>query len=177
MAEETFEAMLTGGHPNSLGRTIEVVDFVLADQDRLRELINGYRSTDAVVRLRTSSALKRIDAEHHSWLLPFMDELIDDVGKLDQASTQWTLAQLFLRFTSELSAEQRKRSEALMKQNLAKSEDWIVLIATLETLAQWAEADTKLRTWLKPHVTRLANDPRKSVAGRAAKKQKLLYPG
>ena len=39
MAEETFAAMLTGGHPNSLGRTVEVVDRVLADQRRLRELI------------------------------------------------------------------------------------------------------------------------------------------
>lgn len=28
---ERFEAMLTGGHPNSLRRTIELVDTVLAD--------------------------------------------------------------------------------------------------------------------------------------------------
>jgi Trp operon repressor len=175
VAEETFEAMLTGGHQNSLGRTVEVVDRVLADQLRLRELIDCYQSTDEVVRLRTSSALKRVDDEHHTWLLPFIDELIDDVGKLDQASAQWTLAQLFFRFTSELSAEQRQRSEVLMKRNLAKSDDWIVLISTLETLAQWAVSDPKLRKWLEPHVSRLAKDSRKSVAGRATKKQNLLY--
>ncbi len=29
MADEIFSAMLTGGHPNSLGRTVEVVDIVL----------------------------------------------------------------------------------------------------------------------------------------------------
>jgi hypothetical protein len=175
MTEETFEAMLTGGHPNSLGRTVEVVNLVLADQGRLRELIDCYQSTDAVARLRTSSALKRVDDEQHTWILPFMDELIDDVGNLDQASAQWTLAQLFLRFTSELSAEQRQRSEVLMKRNLAKSDDWIVLISTLETLAQWAVPDHKLRKWLEPHVSRLAKDSRKSVARRAIKKQKLLY--
>ncbi len=47
MAEE-FEAMLTGGHPNSLGRTLEVVDAVLADRSRLTELVACYFSDDGL---------------------------------------------------------------------------------------------------------------------------------
>lgn len=35
---DSFESMLSGGHPNSLGRTVEVVDMVLADRERLGEL-------------------------------------------------------------------------------------------------------------------------------------------
>jgi|GEM_PF-4906833 len=42
MPNETFETMLTGGHHNSLGRTEEVVDLVLADETRLEELYNCY---------------------------------------------------------------------------------------------------------------------------------------
>jgi hypothetical protein len=38
MTSESFEEMLTGGHPNSLGRTIEVVDIVLSNPARLSDL-------------------------------------------------------------------------------------------------------------------------------------------
>ena len=57
---ESFEQMLTGGHPNSLGRTIEVVEIVLADRERLEELYRCYFSNDEVVRLRTSNGMKRV---------------------------------------------------------------------------------------------------------------------
>lgn len=172
---ERLETMLTGGHPNSLGRTIEVVALVLKDQKRLRELLECYKSADEVVRLRVSNAMKRIEAEKHGWLMPHLDELIDDVGKLDQASAQWTLAQLLDRYAGDLTADQRKRALALMKRNLERHNDWIVLNHTLETLSQWAMKDGALRAWLKPHVERLAREPRKSIAGRARKKLKLLY--
>lgn len=59
MAED-FEAVLTGGHPNSLGRTVEVVDVVLADRAKLAQLYACYFSEDEVVRLRFSSAMKRV---------------------------------------------------------------------------------------------------------------------
>ena len=69
MATTNFAAMLTGGHPNSLGRTIEVVDAVLADRSKLEELYSCYFSADEVVRLRTSNAMKRIAREQPDWLL------------------------------------------------------------------------------------------------------------
>ena len=167
--------MLAGGHPNSLGRTVEVVDSVLDDQGRLRELLDCYRSADAVVRLRVSNALKRIQSAQHVWLVPYLDELIDDVGQLDQPSAQWTLAQLFDRYRNELTAHQRGRALALMQRNLTTYDDWIVLNHTIETLSNWALDEPRLRQWLRPHLERLATEPRKSVAGRATKKLRLLY--
>jgi hypothetical protein len=47
MSRKSFEAMLTGGHPNSLGRTVEVVELVLADRALLGELYACYRSEHA----------------------------------------------------------------------------------------------------------------------------------
>ena len=67
---ERFEDMLTGGHPNSLGRTIEVVDAVLAAPERFEELFNCYQSADEVVRLRVSNAMKRVEAEQHELVGP-----------------------------------------------------------------------------------------------------------
>ena len=171
---ETFEAMLTGGHPNSLGRTLEVVDQVLARPDRFGELFDCYRSEDAVVRLRTSSAMKRVEAERHDLLVPYIDRFIQEIGELDQASAQWTLAQLFDRLSSDMNQSQRKAALTIMKRNLASHDDWIVLNTTMETLTDWAGEDQALKNWLRPHLERLASDRRKSVASRAARKLDAL---
>jgi len=87
VAEEAFESMLTGGHPNSLGRTLEVVDSVLADKTRLEELFRCYFSGDEIVRLRTSSAIKRVTIERPEWLEPYLDRLLKEITQIDQAST------------------------------------------------------------------------------------------
>ncbi len=171
---ECFEEMLAGGHPNSLGKTVEVVEIVLASPDRFDELFSCYESSDEVVRLRTSNAMKRVEAVRHDLLVPYVDRFIEEVAELDQDSAQWTLAQLFLKLEDDLSAAQRQRAMTVMKRNLEDRDDWIVLNATIETLARWASKDAKLVSWLRPHLERLAKDKRKSVAGRASKKLKAL---
>ena len=159
---ERFEDMLTGGHPNSLGRTPEVAAAVLARPARLAELFGCYAAADPVVRLRTSNALKRVEAARPDLLVPCIDRLIDEVGALDQASAQWTLAPA--------------RALGLLQRNLAAHDDWIVLNATMETLSRWAADDPGLRRWLLPHLERLSTDRRKSVAARARRHRRRLDP-
>lgn len=169
-----LEQMLTGGHPNSLGRTVEVVNQVLADPSRFAELFACYHSSDAVVRLRTSSAMKRVEAERHDLLVPYIDRFIEEIGQLDQASAQWTLAQLFDRLSEDMTECQRTAALNIMKRNLAGHDDWIVLNTTIEILSGWAVDDRNLREWIAPHLKRLSSDSRKSVASRAAKKLRAL---
>lgn len=172
---EPFEDMLTGGHPNSLGRTVEVVDQVLAAPERMEELFDCYGSDDPVVRLRVSSSMKRVEVANHALVVAYIDRFIDEIGALDQASAQWTLAHLFDRLSKDMSAEQHAGALRIMKRNLAENEDWIVLNTTLDTLSKWAKTDPELKRWMHPHTKRLAADTRKSVANRAAKTLKLLY--
>jgi hypothetical protein len=175
MTSESFEEMLAGGHPNSLGRTIEVVDIVLADSTRLSDLYNCYFSTDEIVRLRTSNAIKRISLEHPEWLIPYIDKLISEISNINQPSAQWTLANLFQTLAIFMSESQRNNSKRILQKNLETHTDWIVLNNTMDTLSKWAEKDLTLKEWLLPHLERLAHDPRKSVAGRAKKiKAKLM---
>jgi hypothetical protein len=172
---ESFETMLTGGHPNSLGRTVEVVEMVFKDSSRLAELYNCYFSKDEVVRLRTSNALKRICAEHPEWLVPYIDKLLSEVAAINQASAQWTLAQLFNSLTAYMNASQKQKATKVLKRNLEHHDDWIVQSQTMQTLADWAKTDETLKDWLEPHLDKLANDERKSIAGRAKKLRKALY--
>lgn len=166
---QSFEQMLTGGHPNSLGRTLEVVDAVLADRSRQADLFQCYFSEDEVVRLRVSSAMKRVTIAHPDWTMDFMDGLQGEIAAIDQASTQWTLALLF-DMTKDLQSDaQRRRSVDIMKDNLAHHDDWIVLNNTMQVLFDWSTDDPALKEWLWPHLERLAGETRKSVARRATK--------
>lgn len=174
---EPFAAMLTGGHPNSLGRTVEVVEQVMRYPERFEELFQCYFSADEVVRLRTSSAIKRIWREQPQKVVPYVDRFLSEVSTIDQPSTQWTFAQLFAELDAHITSNQRTRAITILQHNLTQTSDWIVLINTLDTLAAWARTDEGLRTWLLPQLNRFANDPRKSVAGRAKRHQKALLTG
>lgn len=170
----TFEERLTGGHSNSLGNTVEVVEEVLAENELFNELFNCYFSNDEIVRLRTSNAMKRICKVNKPLLIPYIDRFLSEISKIDQASTQWTLSQLFEMLEKEMSARQIKQAKEIMKNNLANHHDWIVLNQTMNTLTKWSKKDEKLKEWIIPHLERLTSDTRKSVSGRAQKMLKAL---
>ncbi|MEL6674648.1 MAG: hypothetical protein AAFR61_20725 [Bacteroidota bacterium] len=166
---DSIETRLTGGHPNSLGNTIEVVEDVLAQPALFDELFHGYFSEDEVVRLRVSNAMKRICKANRSLLLPYIDRFQTDIAAIDQASTQWTLASLFSMLDKDMSPAQLQKAREIVQHNLATHDDWIVLNTSMETLATWAKKDEALKAWLMPHLTRLSQDSRKSVKGKATK--------
>ena len=166
--------MLAGGHPNSLGRTQEVVDLVLADQARLIELLTAITSDDEVVRLRVGDALEKVCREQPAWFLPHVDQILDDLGKINQPSVQWHVAQMAQHLYDNLSKNQAHRAVTLLQRNLSASSDWIVLNVTMDVLSAWAEQDRQLADWLKPQLERLRDDARKSVAKRAAKRLAAL---
>ncbi len=170
-SHKPIETRLTGGHPNSLGNTVEVVDDVLANPEMLEELFNCYFSDDEVVRLRTSNGLKRICKVKPSWLIPYVDRLLEEISEIDQASTQWTLADLFGMLTNDMTDAQMAKAMTILKRNLTSHDDWIVLNQTMATLGKWAVGNDSLKRWMIPHLRSHALDKRKSVSKRA---QKLL---
>lgn len=166
---ESFEQILTGGHPNSLGRTLEVVELILKDKTLVTELIDTYSSSDEVVRLRVSNALKRICKEHPDWIYPYTDILLSKIAKINQASTQWTLATIFRLLSHFLTAEQKELATDHLKHNLDTHKDWIVINTTMETLFTWSKDNTLLAEWLIPRLQKFQKDTHKSISGRATK--------
>jgi len=169
-----IEQQLKGGHPNSLGNTVAVVEKVLSDNSLFDLLFNCYFSSDEVVRLRTSNAMKRIAKENKSLLTPYIDRFLTEIASIQQASTQWTLAQLFDMLEKEMSQEQKEQARVILANNLEHHTDWIVLNQTMATLGKWAKKDLKLKAWIIPHLERLSLDERKSVSNRARKMLLLL---
>ncbi len=170
----TIEQQLSGGHPNSLGNTIQVVENILSDPSEFPELYECYFSDDEVVRLRVSNAMKRICKARKELLIPYIDRFQNEISQIDQASTQWTLAQLYKMIKNDLSKEQLSKAKKLLYYNLKNHNDWIVLNMTMDTLAHWALKDEVLKEFMKPQLLRLELDSRKSVASKAAKMLALL---
>ena len=168
MPVSRFESPLTGGHPNSLGNTLSVVDEVLADRALLAELVACYRSDDAVVRLRVSSAVKRVAQQWPEWVAAHLDDLLGWVAQIDQASTKWTLSILFVLLDDYMTPSQRDAAIALMQANL-HYDDWIVQNTTADSLAHFARQRPELAAWLVPELRVLTSSRHKSVRGRAAK--------
>jgi hypothetical protein len=169
MAINNYETMLTGGHPNSLGNTIQVVDSVLEDKSRLKDLYDCYKSDDEVVRLRVSNAMKRVCRVKPEWVAEYLDGLTTDISKINQASTKWTLATLFMLLDRFMNDVQRSRAIEVMKHNLRTDEDWIVQNTTIESLAHFATQDDKLKVWLIPQLEKMTSNKHKSVARRSEK--------
>ena len=164
-----FQSLLTGGHPNSLGNTVQVVEIVLSDPQRLSELFECYSSDDEVVRLRTSSALKRITKARIDLVIPHIDLLLNDISRINQPSTHWTMAELFHLLKSHMSQNQFEQAKEITKNYLTQSNDWIVLNRSIESLSLWTKEDAELKEWLIPKLESLTKDQRKSVANRATK--------
>ena len=161
--------MLAGGHHNSLGRTVEVVDEVLADLSRLDDLFDCYKSSDEVVRLRTSSALKRIFRARPDLLNDALPRIFKDMGGLNQPSAKWTFAQVAFDHSKLLGADATARAKEIIVKNLLEEHDWIVLIMSMKTCGLWVKTDKVLADHIMKRVLKLETDPRKSVA-KAAKK-------
>ncbi len=166
---QNFEERLTGGHPNSLGNTIEVVEEILAEHTYFDELFHCYFSEDEIVRLRVSNAMKRICKVKKELLIPYLDRFLNEISQINQPSTKWTLASLFAMLDKDFTPLQFTQAKAIVKTNLVEEPDWIVLNNSMETLAKWAKSDQELQTWLEPQLKRLQEDPRNSVSKRAKK--------
>ena len=162
-----IEQTLSGGDPRSLHGVEQVIAAALADPGALEALFECLFCADAVVRMRAGDALEKIARIQPELLAPFTRRLLSDVADVDQPSIQWHLAQILTEI--ELTAQQRQRAIAILKRNLERYEDWIVLNLTLHALAHFARDDPELHRELVPILRSHQADTRKSVAKRATK--------
>lgn len=170
---EPFVEMLRGA-TNSLGRTEEVTALVIDDPSRAQEVYDCFFQDDEWARLRAASTSKRLWRHDSEMFAPFIQGWIDDVSAIDQPSAQWTFAQMCEECDAALTDAQRDRAIEIVKGYLAEGDDWIVLNSSMSTLAAWAMSRPELAAEVAPHLERLSNDGRKSVAKRAVKAMEQL---
>src|SRR5450631_2045394 len=154
---------LSGGDPRTLHNVEEVVKTVLADPDRLGELVLA--SDDQIVRLRAGDALEKVCRTRPGLMQPHVWLLLGEMATIHQPSVQWHVAQMLGHV--RLTATQRRQAAGLMDENLDQSTDWIVLNCCLETLAALARADPAIVDDLRGQLRRQVDSGYKSLASRA----------
>jgi hypothetical protein len=133
---ESFEAMLSTGKPNSLGRVNEVLDIVLSDRERLEELYKVIFCDSAWTRMRAVDAFEKIGREHPDWLIPYIDRIQSELATSSQPSIQWHMAQLYKQI--DLNDIQIQKAILWLEKLLSTTDvDWIVSANAMETLAHF----------------------------------------
>lgn len=156
---------LSGGNPRTLHNVESVVALVLAEPDRLDELIRCVLdSDDEIVRMRASDALEKVCRERPSLLQPHA-ALLGAMSQIDQPSVQWHVAQMLGHI--HITARQRVRAAVILRRNLDESSDWIVLNWSLQTLAELARTDTDLIEPLREYLRDFEHSSYKSLVKRA----------
>jgi hypothetical protein len=164
---EAVQQALSGGDRRSLGRTEEVVGWVLADGSRLGELFACLFVDDEIVRMRASDALEKVCRQQPHWFVPYTERLLREVAAIDQPSVQWHLAQMLGEIP--LNAADTASAISLLRRTLDRYQDWIVINLSLETLAKFARDNHLLREDFLAILQRHAHSRHKSVVARVGK--------
>lgn len=165
---------LSGGDLRTLKGVDETIALVAADSGLLPELFDCIFDPDDVVRMRAADAAEKLCRERPERFAPFVERLLTDVAKVDQASVQWHLAQMLGEV--ELDAGQRRQAVAVLVAQLDGSDDWIVVNLTLETLARFTQAGEMDSASFAALLDRYAEDRRKAVRARVRKLRALVSP-
>ena len=170
----SFEQSLKGGHPNSLGNTLEVVDAVLGNTDKLEDLFLCYQSDDETVRLRTSNDFKRIFRAKPELFNEWKKRFIKEIAEIDQPSAKWTTIQILDELFDQLDEKEKTQSVEICMRYLRIEKDWIVINQSLNFMRNHLERfDFK-----DPEMMKLLNyfvdDKRKSISKNAEKLIKIL---
>lgn len=128
--------LAVGGKSNSLGRANEVIEVVLNDQPRLKELYECVFDEDAWVRMRAVDSLEKVCRIHPEWILPYIDGFNEELATSRQPSIQWHLAQMYREVV--LTDVQKQFVIKWLKQLLSSNQiDWIVAANAMDTIAQF----------------------------------------
>jgi hypothetical protein len=139
---------------------------VLADPSLFPLVFAGISDRDPLVRMRCSDAVEKITVQHPEYLVPYRERLIQLAGEAEQQEVRWHMAQLLSRI--DLSGSERLRVLKIMAVYL-KDTSKIVKTFAMQTLADIAEKDSRLRPEIVEELKRLTRDGSPAMKSRGRK--------
>jgi len=168
MQEPFADILKVGGKSNSLGRSQEVIESVLADHDRLDELYACLFMPDGWARMRAADAIEKVCRVNPAWIEQYTDRILTDLSTSRQPSIQWHLAQIYRQIDLTL---QQRQSVILWLENLLSTVDvdWIVSANVMDTLLYFVRSNLYKKQNLERLIAVQQNHASKSVRKRCAK--------
>lgn len=159
-------SQLQGGDRRSIRGVPQVVRQVLADPSLFPVVFAGMDDSDPLMRMRCSDAVEKITAQHPEFLLPYRKRLIQLAAAAEQQEVRWHMAQLLSRIT--LTVSERRRVLGIMAVYL-KDASSIVKTFAMQTMADIAAQDTRLRAPIVEKLKRLTRDGTPAMKSRGRK--------
>jgi hypothetical protein len=142
-ADQSLRAMLSGGDRRSIGRANEVVDLVLAQPERIGELVELLWDSNEVVRMRAADALEKISRERIDMLQAYKGELLGLMAETSQQELRWHLAAIIPRLA--LTADDSRRAAKILERYL-EDRSSIVKAFAMQGLWDLSARDAKRRS-------------------------------
>jgi hypothetical protein len=134
---------LKGGDFRSIGKANELVKSVIENPKLLPLLFKGMNSADPLIRMRAADAAEKVSKEHPQYLQPFKSQLINKLTKIPQQEVRWHAAQMFSYLT--LTPRERTKVARILFYWLKNEKSNIVRVMSLQTLADFAKQDIKIK--------------------------------
>jgi hypothetical protein len=170
--QEVF-TVLSEGNPNSLGRLLEVLEWIKANEFTIEGLFDLYEKEDRYVSMRISNILKRLWREDSIIILTHIDRMINQAKSLKNPTFRWTLAQIYDELFLELSAKQKDQLINEIQKNLELGDDWIMLSQSMKALQKAIKQKAFLNISIQT-LSRLKDHQSKVVKSQAIKLISLL---
>jgi hypothetical protein len=88
---------LTGGDRRSIGKANLVVREVIADPQRVTEIIHGMSNDDRLVRMRCGDVAEKLSRRSPEWIGPHANTLLVLASNATEKEMRWHLAQILPR--------------------------------------------------------------------------------
>ena len=163
---------LTGGTRTSVGSADEVIQKLLKNSAGLPAIYDLFLDEDPVVAMRASYVAMKIAEQKPDSVEPFAKQLLKNLDLYIQQEVRWHVPQLLAHLKLSL-AQKRKAYEVLMEWS-ETDKSKIVGYYSLQTAANFAEADDKLLRDFIPRLKKLNKTGAKSIQNRCKKIAKQL---
>ena len=143
---------LSGGDRRSIGRSQDVVDFVLNNAHRVGQVIAGLSHDDPIVRMRCADVAEKVSKQHADWLQPFKKTLLRIGASSSQQEVRWHIARMLPRV---MLSEREKQAAISLLYEYLEDKSHIVKTFSMTALAELAIDDVDLRKKVIPTLKRL----------------------
>ena len=142
---------LKGGNLRSIGKSNEVVRYILNSPALFGGVFTGLFHEDPVIRMRSADGIEKVTKVRPMYLQPYKDRLIKDVTKINQEEVCRRLAQMFSCL--ELNREEKMAVAEILCSWIDSEKSKIVIVNSLHTMAKFAKEEQGMRPVVKKDLT------------------------
>ncbi len=167
MTDTAIRDLLSGGDPRTLRNVDTVIESVLAEPNLVAGLVACVQDGDEVVRMRAGDALEKVCRAQPHLVQPHLTTILGPIAAIEQASVRWHVAQMLSVLV--LSDSERQEALAIVRHNLDRGTDWIVLNCSLDALAAFTRQDPKLLPELRGYLRRFQSSTYRSLVSQSSR--------